>query len=121
MKEFLPNIYAVEVPKDAQKIMIEDYETHQYFSYEHECLDLTLKSSESLPEGKYEILGTITPTEIDFDVEPYLDGHYNFGKKYFKVYESEETFCPYKNTSFRSALTAAGITQFDKLVILRKI
>lgn len=80
-------LYCIEVPKDASGFLV-DYEekintNQEIFSY--------LKKDNSyhnfiLPEGNWQILGTVTKEEVSFDTAPYLGRNNeedNDGKCYF--------------------------------------
>lgn len=122
MIQILENVFAVEVPKDAfnfhdtkaNGIIWEDTLGY-YDSFYFDDVDEDF--------GNYEILGTITPTEIDFDVEPMVELDENSLPKLTMYKDYTYEMWPFKHPegSFRSALTAAGITQYDKLVILQKL
>jgi len=59
------------------------------------------------PKFDFEILGTVTKDNIDFDVEPYVETHKN-AKRYLD-YTAERKYFDYPEISFRSLLSSKGL------------
>lgn len=119
MIQILENIYASKIPADAHSLEKEG----QFLYYKADFWDIKNVGRSKAVDFEFEIIGTLTSDEIDFDVEPYCDVVFELpksktmGRLCTNLRKQKKSYTEY----FRSALTAAGIKQYDKLVILRKL
>lgn len=122
MKQILPHIFVIEVPKDLAHFTKVKISALNYICYK---VDGDWWPDVTLPlelRGNVKILGTITPTEIDFDCEPLVERH-SLYDSYFKDYNNTDLdnfddYYKYAKGSMWSAIEAAGITEYEKLVVL---
>ena len=120
MTKLTDNLYAVEVPEDAINFSIRPY-------FERPNLFFKIKISwvverKSLLYGNWSIIGTVTKDSIDFDCREFIEGYgidrwrnYKFESQYEEVLKSNP------DDSFRSLLTSKGLTDYSKLVIIKKV
>jgi hypothetical protein len=94
MKQLTEDLFAVDVPENTR------------------ILKDVMNIDGTIPEG-FEIIGTVTADEIDFDVEPFLEIIYQNGTLFYLNYERKEMFINepkhLASQSFRSLLTSKGI------------
>jgi hypothetical protein len=92
-------LLAVSVPEDAEKLLLDSYGTIFY------RIGKKLKTINTRKQD-LKILGTVTASEIDFDVHPYCEHSIENPRKY-KLYPSGET--NFNTVSFRSLLSSKGL------------
>jgi hypothetical protein len=128
MTKLTDNLYAVEVPDDAINFSIRPY-------FERPNLFFKIKISwvverKSLLYGNWSIIGTVTKDSIDFDCEPLVQkGGLRTYKDYTYVEKEMDDVGLFNallmmkfktpQESFRSLLTSAGLTDYNKLVIIK--
>lgn len=113
-------LYAVGVPLEAKDFSITEYNWIMTIGYTSNEGFKSIK----IPEALYQILGTCTENDIDFDVEPYV----HCISRPLLIYRDYKHNSPYLNdqcegynNSFRSLIASKGIKEFEKLVILKKV
>lgn len=118
MTKLTDNLYAVEVLHSAYFIKLR-FSKFITCRKEHSSVIVYPK------DGLWELVGIVTPDSIDFDCEPYLSDNTivylldeNSGKPFagFDI-TKDKLFNP--ESSFRSLLTSAGLTDYSKLVIIK--
>lgn len=97
-------LYAVIVPKDADKFYFVNSDTKYICFYGADIDNIRLNVSTL---DKLEILGTVTATEISFDVLEYVDLSIN--ELGFMDYTDDTLILFDENKSFRSLLTSKGL------------
>lgn len=118
MTKLTDNLYAVEVPEDATNFTIGFYKPYWHIQYNLTPVEnythtggfaffyKDFGGKNKYPD-KLEFIGTVTKDSIDFDCEP-------FSKPYRKLY-----LWGNNNDVFRSLLTSKGLTDYNKLVIIK--
>jgi hypothetical protein len=107
------DIYIVEVLKDAIDFQIENNKLEYWNDYEGNNPDKDNWVGIQLPEGNWQILGTITSDSISFDPALYLekeivDIFYEGFEMYRDYMDDPGTFIIDPEESFRSLLTSCG-------------
>ena len=116
MTQLTDNLYAVETDKDVIGFK---------FNSKGDAIYPMLHGSATLhpiqlPSGNWQIIGTVTKDSIDFDCRKFIEGYgidrwrnYKFESQYEEVLKSTPEY------SFRSLLTSKGLTDYNKLVIIK--
>jgi len=128
MIQLTDTIFAVEVPTN-----VTDFKTSRNQLWGYSELGGFMKSKikhiyglSGVYSDRFKILGTVTPTEIDFDVEPYVECNRIFETRFFADYTKDESNwfdepTESAESSFMTLLTSKGITTYEKLVIVELI
>lgn len=110
MTELLPGLYSVSMPEEATNFDCEN--GHLFYDLPSGILERSIKIG-----FDFEIVGSCTNDDIDFDCEPYVDkiedpnglyvnGQY-FGDYLYKNYMTADLYSVFdKENSFRSLLTS---------------
>lgn len=127
-------LVAVVVPADSRKFRINEIQNEvgrtlyqMYYEYNITNISKEIKGV-ILDFSNVKILGTVSETEIDFDVKPFVDiideiDREEFMQIIYRDYVGDMVYYYSKNKSFHSLLKSKGITPTPetKIVILKKI
>ena len=123
MIQLTDTIFTVKTPIDAERIRIETHENNEVVVYGFPNPG-SWEVFSKLPVGRFKILGTVTQTEIDFDVKPILAHMIVTAGGLGKCYQiNVDGFIDYTYSdrrALRSLLTSKGITTYEKLVIVER-
>lgn len=114
-------LWAVSVPMNVENVKISQFHTRNLFFEEKGFLGI---NSVELYCAKWKILGTVDKNTISFDVDELIHVaksglckdytcNYIVSGQEFKLTSAEE--------SFRSLLSSKGLTDYEKIIILKEI
>lgn len=125
MKEILPDIFAIEVPEDAENFKIipdEDCPT-VYYEFNHELLKGQYSEEYVLPPGSYEILFTTkdcSEEQAGSVVERIHAGGFGRSGEEWKIYDDRVVAPRYATESLQSLLRSHNLTGKNYLLIKRQ-
>lgn len=96
-------LFAISIPKESEKLLLDSYGTIFY------RIGKKLKVINTRKEN-HQILGTVTASDISFDVEPYVQKRtLGYWLDYNKPNTRHDYMCDTPKDSFRSLLSSKGL------------